>query len=109
MIDVAVPEDCTRCGACCFSKQDDYIALFDVDVARLDAAALALTHERDGRRVMRFSEGRCEALVRRDDRLVCGIYAMRPDACRWLERGSGQCRAQLAEKSERALVVLRAR
>lgn len=100
------PADCTRCGACCFSERDDYIELFGVDVARMDEAALALTHERDGRRFMRFAGGRCTALLRRDDRLVCTIYEMRPDACRWLARDSGECLAQVAEKRPRALVLL---
>ncbi len=101
----AVPE-CTRCGACCFSERDDYIEVFAVDLARMDDAARALTHTRDGRRFMRFAAGRCTALARDGDRLVCAIYPMRPDACRWLQRESGECLAQVTEKRPRALALL---
>jgi hypothetical protein len=107
MIALDVPDDCTRCGSCCFSERDDYIAVFAVDEARMDASTLQRTHLRAGRRFMRFSEGRCDALKREGDRLVCSIYAMRPDVCRWLLKDSGECRAQVAEKRERALVMLR--
>lgn len=101
------PLDCTTCGACCFSQRDDYIALFAIDEERMGEVELALTHVRDGRRFMRVEGGRCAALRRDGERLVCGIYAARPDACRWLERGSGECLTQIAEKSERALIMLR--
>jgi hypothetical protein len=43
---------------------------------------------------------------------ACSIYETRPDVCRDLERGSGACRGELANKSDRprrALVVLRDR
>ena len=53
--------------------------------------ALALTSDDDGERVMRFAGGRCVALHQVDGRWLCRIYPERPDACRWLERGSGAC------------------
>jgi uncharacterized protein len=93
---VIVPEDCTSCGACCHSDQSDYIAVFGVDEARMDARALALTEQRDGRRFMRFAGGRCIALEEAQGRWLCAIYGMRPDACRWLERGSGTCQQMIA-------------
>lgn len=96
---IAVPE-CTACGACCFNEHPDYIRVFAVDLERMDARALGLTVEREGRRYLRFDEGRCAALGLEPatDRVGCTIYAMRPDACRWLERGSGECRSQLGAK-----------
>lgn len=97
----AVPADCTACGCCCFSTEADYIRVFGADEARMDAAALALTCAgRDGR-VMRFVDGRCVALQIEADppRFTCRIYAARPDCCRWLQRGSGECQAQLAAKA----------
>jgi Fe-S-cluster containining protein len=57
----------------------------------MDARARALTVERDGAVFMRFEGGRCAALRSEDGRHTCAIYAVRPDACRWLERGSGVC------------------
>lgn len=100
MAEGGVPDDCTRCGACCFSTSPSYIAVFGIDRERMDERALALTVMRDGARFMRFAAGRCAALVDAGDesgpRLICGIYPMRPDACRWLERGSGVCREILA-------------
>ena len=41
-------------------------------------------------------------------RYVCSIYEMRPDVCRALERGSGQCRGELATKAERPLLAVEA-
>jgi hypothetical protein len=106
-------DDCTTCGACCFSPEARYIALFAVDEARMDGAALALTEVVGGRRSMRFSEGRCVAL-QIDGGYRCAIYTMRPDACRWLQRNSGACQEQIREKrgfaqeAGRSLVTLRA-
>lgn len=57
----------------------------------MGARSLALTAEVDGQRVMRFSQGRCVALEQVEGRWLCQIYPERPDACRWLERGSGTC------------------
>jgi len=96
---IAVPP-CTECGACCFNGHPDYIRVFAVDLERMDARALALTVVRDGGRYLRFEDGRCAALGLdpATDRVGCSIYEMRPDVCRWLERGSGECRSQLAAK-----------
>lgn len=65
----------------------------------MDSVALALTVTRDDRHFMRFASGRCEALRSEGGRLLCSIYAQRPDACRWLERGSGMCLDVLAAGS----------
>jgi Fe-S-cluster containining protein len=66
--------------------------VFSVDRERLDASALALTELRGDRHYMRFDDGRCVALAHEGDRWICKIYESRPDACRWLERGSALCR-----------------
>jgi uncharacterized protein len=84
---------CTDCGACCWSPDPRWIAVFEADAARMDARTLALTTVIDGRRHMRM-EGRCAAL----DGTRCTIYPMRPDACRWLERGSSTCRTLIAAR-----------
>lgn len=81
---------CTECGACCSSRDPRWIAVFEGDRERMDDRALALTVELEGRRYMRMDPAQgCAALVGRR----CGIYAVRPDACRWLERGSSVCRS----------------
>jgi Fe-S-cluster containining protein len=93
--------DCTACGCCCFSSEPDYIAVFAVDEARMDEAALALTVARAEKRFMRFEGGRCSALTIENGRVSCSIYAMRPDACRWLLPDSAACHEQIREKSAR--------
>lgn len=74
--------------------------MFAVDLERMDERAFALTEERDGHRFLRFAEGRCAALSldHANSHVGCSIYEMRPDVCRWLERGSGECRSQLESK-----------
>jgi uncharacterized protein len=106
------PTECTTCGACCFSRTPDYLRVFGTDYERLDADAERLTHSIENRVYMRLSDGHCAALRVEPEtgRFLCGIYERRPDVCRWLERGSGYCRAERAEKLERAsdrLVELR--
>ena len=67
----------------------------------MDDRALALTRiDAAGARYLVFKEGRCAALGLHPttNQVGCTIYEMRPDACRWLERGSGECRSQLAAK-----------
>ena len=96
----AAPTDCTTCGCCCFSTQTDYIRLFAADEERMADQALALTVLTPIGRAMRFTDGRCVALRIEGEprRYRCRIYAARPDCCRWLERGSGECLAQIDEK-----------
>jgi Fe-S-cluster containining protein len=96
---------CTACGACCFTDRADWIAVFAVDEARMDPAALALTHLVDGRRFMRVRDGRCAALGVAGGQYLCGIYASRPDACRWLERSGGECLVQIRDKRAVALAA----
>jgi Fe-S-cluster containining protein len=103
--EVPVPDDCTTCGACCFSRTPDYLRVFGTDYERLADDAELLTHVIGNRVYMRLAEGHCAALriVPETGKYLCGIYERRPDVCRWLERGSGYCRAERAEKLERAI------
>jgi uncharacterized protein len=94
-----VPE-CTDCGACCFNDHYAYVRVFGIDEERMDARALGFTHVVEGQRFMRFENGRCAALALdpAKGRVACTIHPERPDVCRWLERGSGECRSQIAAK-----------
>jgi len=108
------PNDCTTCGACCFSQAPDYLRVFGGDYDRLGEDAERLTHFIGNRVYMRLEGGHCGALAidPASGRFLCGIYERRPDVCRWLERGSGYCQAERAEKSTRAearLIELRLR
>ena len=108
------PSDCTTCGACCFSQAPDYLRVFGADHERLGDDAEQLTHFIGNRAYMRLERGHCAALQidPGTGRFTCSVYERRPDVCRWLERGSGYCEAERAEKSTRAaerLVTLRAK
>ncbi|WP_343116988.1 YkgJ family cysteine cluster protein [Ostreiculturibacter nitratireducens] len=82
--------DCTTCGACCFGTHDRYVALLPEDRGR--AIPLDATSEIDGRRFLRMCGGHCAQLTRTPDaRLVCGIYEVRPEACRAFRAGSFEC------------------
>ena len=113
---VVASHDCTLCGACCSAGSPRYIPVFGIDEERMDDRALALTWVDDGCRFMRFEavrEGeqppdvpereapeasRCVALRSARDRLICGIYRMRPDACRWLLPGGSLCLQQCSDE-----------
>ena len=75
----------------------------------MDGRALAMVAKSGHGSAMRFEHGRCVALVidPASGTLRCGIYAMRPDACRWLKQGSLQCREHVRDKGAAALVMLR--
>ncbi len=96
---IGVPE-CVDCGACCFNDHYAYVRVFEVDLARMDERARALTRVVDGQRYMRFEGGRCAALALdpATRKVGCTIYPMRPDVCHWLVRGSGECRSQMEAK-----------
>ena len=102
------PADCTRCGRCCFSDLPEYVRVFGVDTDRMDERALALTEFIGNRLFMKMRGGHCTALaidpIQRT--FHCAIYEMRPDVCRSLERGSGNCRADYEEKAERPDVAI---
>lgn len=99
---------CLSCGACCFSTLPEYLRVFGVDHERLGDDAERLVHFLGNRAYLRLSDGHCAALVidPQTAQFVCSVYERRPDVCRWLERGSGQCRAERHEKRERALIAV---
>lgn len=89
----SLPEDCTSCGACCFTQQRVYLPLFGVDEARLTHDDQSLVDRVGERHCMRIVDNHCAAL-RADPatgRLLCSIYPRRPDVCRALVHGSGEC------------------
>ena len=96
------PPECTACGACCMSQQPHYIRVFAVDARRMDKSTRALHVVDDGVASLRFENGRCLALEVKDDNAErsarCTIYEQRPDACRWLVRGSHACLEHIAAK-----------
>ncbi|MBX3205933.1 MAG: YkgJ family cysteine cluster protein [Labilithrix sp.] len=112
------PEDCVRCGACCFSESERHARVTGDDYARLgdDAARLVVFHGNQAfMRIERAGEtgpiGRCAALVLDAEAgtFLCAIYERRPDVCRTLERGSPACAGERATKGDRprrALTVL---
>jgi Fe-S-cluster containining protein len=100
---VPAPDDCQRCGLCCFSPGTAYIRVTGEDWSRLGAAADRWAHFVGHRAYMRMSGGHCAAL-RRDVKaaglvsFACAIYPLRPQTCRELERGSPQCEAECLRK-----------
>ena len=109
MIDTAGVPGCTTCGTCCFSSLESYLRVAGVDYERLGEAAPVLTHFIGNRSYMRLIDGHCAALEVDpvSNTFMCSVYETRPDVCRWLERGSGQCRADRHEKSALPLIALR--
>jgi hypothetical protein len=108
-IDAGDLAECTACGTCCFSTAEDYLRVSGKDYERLGDDAERLTHFIENRAYMRLSEGHCAALVVDvpGRRFLCSVYEDRPDVCRWLQRGSSHCRAELHEKGQRPLIALR--
>ena len=99
---------CTSCGACCFSELPEYVRVFGIDYERMSERARTYVEFLGHRCYMRFEGGSCSALqidpVER--RFTCAIYEDRPDVCRSLEHGSGNCRADRHEKAERPLIAI---
>ncbi len=108
-IDTSDVPECVSCGTCCFSEAPDYLRVAGVDYDRLGERAEELTHFIENRAYMRLEDGHCAALtIDAGSKLcLCSVYEDRPDVCRWLERGSGHCRAERHEKAERPLIALR--
>jgi hypothetical protein len=99
---------CLACGACCFGPGARYVRVSGDDHLRLGEHAERLTAFIEHRCYMRMQEGHCAALVlSADGRFLCSVYEQRPEVCRELARGSGQCQGELAQKrelSQRALL-----
>jgi Fe-S-cluster containining protein len=111
----AAPEDCMRCGACCFSESPRHVRVTGDDHARLGDDAERLVVWEGNQAFMRLAtlggESACGALVLLGDgRFACSIYARRPAVCRELGRGSPECLGEAHEKrqrADRALIALR--
>lgn len=108
-IDVSDVPECVSCGACCFSNAQDYLLVAGVDFERLGKDAERLTVSQGPRTYMKMSGGHCAALsfAQESGSFLCSVYEKRPDVCRWLERGSGQCASERREKSERPIELRR--
>lgn len=103
-----VPDDCTRCGACCFSESPRHARVTGDDHARLGDDAERLVAFIGNQAFMRLAgaEGgpsRCAALELdpASGTFLCSVYARRPAVCRELERGSGACQGEIATKGAR--------
>ena len=109
-------DECTRCGACCFSESARHARVTGDDHRRLGEDADQLVVFLGNQAFMRLAGqdgGRhCAALV--IDAVAgtfhCSVYDRRPSICRELERGSGACEGERHTKGDRparALLVLR--
>ncbi len=97
---IAVPE-CQSCGACCFGPGVRYVRVTGDDYARLGEHAERLTVFIENRCYMRMEGGHCAALaIDAEGRFACRVYTLRPEVCRTLARGSGECQAELIQKRE---------
>ena len=100
-----------RCGACCFSRADEYVAVTGADWARLGERADELAHFIGNKAFMRMHDGHCIALrVTPDGLFLCNAYELRPSTCRDLLEGSRECEGERVTKGDRpeaALVALR--
>jgi uncharacterized protein len=106
---VDTPFDCQTCGACCLSPWDGlgYVRLEETDVERLAPTALPVVRQEqpgwgDETELLirlqtvrdRHERRACVALAGcAGERCSCGVYDVRPDACRRFEAGSSLCRA----------------
>jgi uncharacterized protein len=109
-VNTTPPADCRHCGVCCFSQKPDYVRVTGDDWARLGEDAERLAYFLDTRAFMRMTDGHCAALAirRMPDgaaRFFCTSYARRPQICRDLARGSGECLGELAAKGERVTAI----
>ncbi|HTJ82809.1 MAG TPA: YkgJ family cysteine cluster protein [Polyangiaceae bacterium] len=102
------PADCRPCGRCCFSELPEYVRVFGVDWDRMGERAQEHAELIGNRMFMKMRDGHCTALaIDIEGRTFsCSIYEERPDVCRSLERGSGQCRADWIDKAARPDVAL---
>ena len=104
----AAPYDCQLCGACCAavpSAAQAYVRLFEIDLTRLrgvdvpiyreeqawtdwteEVLQLGIKLNHQGKRVCVGFEGDVGGAC------GCGIYELRPEACRKFEAGSILCK-----------------
>lgn len=100
---------CLNCGACCFSGADDYVPVTGDDWSRLGATAERWAVFGNNRAFMRMESGHCAALrlepaslTQPVAKFVCSIYETRPQVCRDLSRGSGECHGEWTLKRDTA-------
>lgn len=100
------PPACLSCGACCFSKAENYVVVTGDDHQRLGENAEHWVTWKNNRAFMRMTNGHCAALkIQSNDdgtQFVCSIYEQRPRTCRNLARGSPQCEADWSTKVDAA-------
>ncbi len=108
-LDLSGVPECVECGTCCFSRTPDYLRVMGIDHDRLGEEAERLVRFIGNRAYMKMQEGHCAALIYEPTKkqFLCSVYERRPDVCRWLERGSGQCNAERVEKADRPLTLVR--
>lgn len=105
---VVIPE-CQDCGVCCFSLRPEHVRVWEIDRERMGEQLVErYTQLVDGIRYMRMTRGCCDALVVDPvhRRFACGIYEVRPDTCRGLQRGSSGCRDEIVQKHDRPVALL---
>lgn len=97
------------CGACCFSQLEQYVRVSGSDYQRLGERAEELVSFDGHRGYLKMVDGHCAALVAEasSGRFVCSAYDVRPQTCRDLERGSGECGAERDAKADRPPLALR--
>lgn len=76
------------------------------DRSRLGGEAERVAHFIGHRAYMKMERGRCAALAVREStdsarEFFCTVYAMRPQTCRDLGRGSPECAGEIAMKGLR--------
>lgn len=81
--------DCVSCGACCFSRNPNYLVLLPWDISRTLPADSVFSA--NGQSYVRFDCGYCVHLDLSEGRAVCGVYEDRPEACRAFRAGSFEC------------------
>tara|TARA_R110002167_G_scaffold255265_2_gene461590 strand:+ start:75 stop:560 length:486 start_codon:yes stop_codon:yes gene_type:complete len=106
------PPECLACGACCFSTASDYVPVKGDDWTRLGPDAVRWAVFVNNRAFMRMVGGHCAALrvepasaERGAARFVCSIYETRPQVCRDLARGSGECHGEWTLKRTTAILA----
>jgi hypothetical protein len=100
------PNDCLRCGVCCFSRLETFVRVTGADWSRLGADAVRVAHFIGHRAYMKMTAERCAALELRRNaegatEFFCTVYENRPQVCRDLARGSPQCAGERVAKRGR--------
>ncbi len=107
---LVMPEiaECLDCGTCCFSQLETYVRVSGDDYERLGDRAVELVRFEGNRAYVRMRDGHCSALDvdAASGQFFCSAYAVRPQTCRDLARGSPACQGEIAMKKERPLVAL---